>query len=254
MADEIAQLRGNDPTSPRHARIRKELEERLLEGHYPVGSFIPTELELATEFNSSRSTVREALRYLSERGYVERKQGVGTRVIAQKATTTFYQSFGSLEELFQVATETYFVIMETTQVILDERTAELVGGTAGEEWSLVSGVRWTEPGGRPICYVQSFIPHQFEHLVEQLPDYPGPFFSLLERHADGPIEEVEQVVRSIQMPVEFARHLGLKPGAWSLQLLRRYLTAGGVLIASFNWHPAEQMAYTMRIHRAKENS
>ena len=35
-------------------------------------------------------------------------------------------------------------------------------------------------------------------------------------------------------------------------LLRRYLTEQGTLIASFNWHPAERMIYTMHIHRSKD--
>jgi GntR family transcriptional regulator len=37
-----------------------------------------------------------------------------------------------------------------------------------------------------------------------------------------------------------------------MQLLRRYVSEGGVLIASFNWHPADQMTYVMRIHRSRE--
>ncbi|TRL41182.1 GntR family transcriptional regulator [Rhizobium straminoryzae] len=237
---------------PRYAQIQKILEERLIEGVYPIGSLMPPELELAVEFNSSRTTIREALRYLRERGYVERRQGVGTRVISATSRSTFFQSFGSLEELFQVAVETYYVVMDVKTVVLDQETAELVGGLAGEDWILVNGVRWTEPGGKPICYIQSYIPKRFEHVVDQLPDHEGPFFSLLERHADGPIEEAVQEIRALPMPPEFSRQLGLKPGAWSLQLLRRYVTEGGVLIASFNWHPADQMAYVMHIHRTRE--
>ena len=239
---------------PRYARIQRILEERLNDGTYPVGSLIPPEIELAVEFNSSRTTIREALRYLRERGYVERKQGVGTRVISDSSKSSFYQSFGSLQELFQVAVETYFVVMDTKRVTLDAEIAELVGGLAGEEWILVSGVRWTEAGGKPICYVQSYVPKRFEDVVAQFSGYQGAFFALLERHADGPIEEAIQEIRALPMPEEFIRQLGLKPGSWALQLLRRYITEGGVLIASFNWHPADHMSYVMRIQRSKENA
>ena len=237
---------------PRYAKIQKILEERLIEGGYPVGSLIPTEIELAVEFDSSRTTVREALRYLRERGYVERKQGVGTRVISNAPRSSFYQSFASLDQLFQVAVETYFVIMETRMVTLDAELAELVGGLAGEDWCLVNGVRWTEAGGKPICYVQCYVPKRFEALIPQFHSHQGPFFALLERHADGPIVEVVQDIRALPMPQEFERQLGLKAGSWSLQLLRRYITESGVLIASFNWHPSDQMAYVMRIHRSNE--
>ena len=33
----------------------------------------------------------------------------------------------------------------------------------------------------------------------------------------------------------------------ALQLLRRYITKDGVIIASFNWHPADQFVYKMKI-------
>ena len=110
-------------------------------------------------------------------------------------------------------------------------------------------MRWTHPGGRAICHVQSFIPLRFADAVAKLEDHEGPFFSLLERHAEGPIEEVVQEIRAEQMPPEISRTLGLPNGSWALQLLRRYSTAGRVMIASFNWHPADQLTYTMRIER-----
>lgn len=237
---------------PRYAQIQKSLEQRLIDGVYPIGSLMPSEQELSQEFNSSRTTIREALRYLRERGYVERRQGVGTRVISDTTRSTFFQSFSSLDELFQVAIETYYVVMGVETVVLEQELAEMVGGLAGEEWILINGVRWTEAGGKPICYVQSYVPKRFEHVVEQFPGHQGPFFELLERHAEGSIQEVVQEIRALPMPQDFIRQLGLKPGSWSMQLLRRYVSEGGVLIASFNWHPADQMTYVMRIHRSRE--
>lgn len=60
-----------------------------------------------------------------------------------------------------------------------------------------------------------------------------------------------QEIRALPMAAEIERQLGLRPGSWALQLLRRYLTAGDVLIASFNWHPADQMTYVMHIQRRR---
>ncbi|MBO6756004.1 MAG: GntR family transcriptional regulator [Roseibium sp.] len=243
----------DDPTAaaPRYQRIQRVLEERLAAGAYPLGSLMPTEIELASEFETSRFTVREALRHLTDRGYITRKQGMGTRVVSTDPKTEYVQSFDSLEELFQIAVETWFVFHETSKVVLDAELAGRVGGQAGEEWFKVTGVRWTQPGGRAICHVQSYIPARYADAVAALEDHEGPFFSLLERHADGPIDEVVQEIRAVAMPAEISRTLGLANGSWALQLLRRYRTAGGVLIASFNWHPADQLTYTMRIERLR---
>lgn len=236
---------------PRYARIQKTLEERLMKGVYVPGSLLPTEVELATEFNTSRFTIREALRYLRESGYVERKQGIGTRVLSSSPQTNFVQSFSSLQELFQVALDTWLVVLDIQRVTLDAPTAELVGTAAGEQWFRVDCVRWTRPGGRPICYIQSYIPSRFEHVIPSLDGYQGAFFALLEADSGNRIEQVTQEIRAMMMPPHISRQLGLAPDAVALQLLRRYLTQSGVLIASCNWHPADQMTYVMNIERTR---
>lgn len=251
MANDVRKKPQGAAEGPRYARIQKILEDRVVDGTYPVGSLIPTEIELAAEFTTSRFTIREALRYLREHGYVERRQGVGTRVISRSPQASFFQSFSSLEELFQVAVETWYVALETRRIVLAGELAEMVGGLPGEEWFEIIGTRWTEPGGKPICYIQSYIPVRFEHVLPLMEGHQGPYFAMLERHSEGLIEEAIQEIRALPMPAEIQRHLGQAPGAWALQLLRRYLTEEGVIIASFNWHPASQMTYVMHIHRRR---
>jgi len=240
-----------DTGGPRYARIHKDLSERIVTGQYPVGTLMPTEVELAAEFDTSRSTIREALRCLTEDGYVERRQGMGTRVISAKAQSGYFQSFDSLHELFQVALDTYMVILGQEAVILDAALAPRVGGQVGERWFRVHGIRWTAPGGRPICYIESYVPERFEPLLAEFAQQQGPFFDLLERRSHETIKEAQQEIRACPMPTSISRMLGLPDGALALQLLRRYISESGVLIASFNWHPADQMTYKMQIKRAR---
>ena len=81
-------------------------------------------------------------------------------------------------------------------------------------------------------------------------------FNFLEKYCGEPIEQVVQEIRSLAMPLRISRQLGLRPDALALQLLRRYVTKDGVIIASFNWHPADQFVYKMKIdsnNSVKEN-
>ena len=120
----------DDPSDavPLYARIQKILQDRIGDGSYPIGSLIPTEAELAKEFDTSRFTIREALRNLTDLGIVERRQGVGTRVVSTVAHSSYVQSFTSLQELFQVAVETYFVLHDVQRVTLSVEQAEIAGG------------------------------------------------------------------------------------------------------------------------------
>lgn len=54
--------------------------ERISSGKYPPDSQLPPEHELAKSFDVSRATIRSALDILASRGYVRRRQGIGTFV------------------------------------------------------------------------------------------------------------------------------------------------------------------------------
>ncbi|MDR1280879.1 MAG: GntR family transcriptional regulator [Opitutaceae bacterium] len=57
------------------------LEKRITSGVWPVGTQIPTEMELAEEFECGRSTISKAVAWLAHDGWVERKTRAGTRVL-----------------------------------------------------------------------------------------------------------------------------------------------------------------------------
>jgi len=65
---------------PKYERAYRGILSRLKSGRYPVGSRIPTESELAGQFDISRVTIRRALDMLVRDGYVESKQGSGYTV------------------------------------------------------------------------------------------------------------------------------------------------------------------------------
>lgn len=60
--------------------LARSLLEELASGRYPVGARLPAERELATTYNVSRPTVREAIIALEVQGLVEVKVGSGAYV------------------------------------------------------------------------------------------------------------------------------------------------------------------------------
>ena len=55
--------------------LATELRERILSGEFPEGTSLPTEREMVTQTQMSRTTVREALRILEVQGLVRIKTG-----------------------------------------------------------------------------------------------------------------------------------------------------------------------------------
>ncbi|MFT4715786.1 MAG: GntR family histidine utilization transcriptional repressor [Paracoccaceae bacterium] len=60
--------------------IQSEVRRRIQSRAWIPGQIIPTEVELAAEFNCARATINRALRELAQTGLLERRRKLGTRV------------------------------------------------------------------------------------------------------------------------------------------------------------------------------
>jgi DNA-binding FadR family transcriptional regulator len=65
--------------------IALELRDAIVCGRYAVGQRLPPERRLASHYNASRATIREALRQLTDEQLVERRIGSGTFVTYRQA-------------------------------------------------------------------------------------------------------------------------------------------------------------------------
>jgi DNA-binding FadR family transcriptional regulator len=63
-------------------QVIARLRNQITSGEWPVGSRIPTELELVGRLGVARNTVREAVRALAHNGLLDIRQGSGTYVVA----------------------------------------------------------------------------------------------------------------------------------------------------------------------------
>ncbi|SEJ11480.1 transcriptional regulator, GntR family [Dyadobacter koreensis] len=65
--------------------VASRLQQKISKGEFAVGTKLPTEPELMAVFGVGRSTIREAVRNLSNTGLVRVQQGLGTFVEKQQA-------------------------------------------------------------------------------------------------------------------------------------------------------------------------
>lgn len=65
---------------PKYQLLQEWLKERIISGEYRENGQIPTEAELAEQFQYSRQTIRQAIRALENEGLVRRIRGRGTFV------------------------------------------------------------------------------------------------------------------------------------------------------------------------------
>lgn len=66
-------------------QVLNDLRDQILSGRLPRGTRLPSEKELATHYEVSAPTIREAVRALSAMSLVEVRHGAGTFITAQSA-------------------------------------------------------------------------------------------------------------------------------------------------------------------------
>ncbi len=124
--------------------------------------------------------------------------------------------------------------------------AARIGGATGAAWAVLRGLRRTA-GGEPLALVESFVPVRFAALAQSLAAGPGPIYEGLAAFLGEAVSDAVQESQALPAPQYVAEALNIDVGAPSLRVLRRYASASGTLIASFNWH----LGGDRYIHRAR---
>ena len=78
---------------PLYEQIKKALLERIEAGEWGPGSFLPSEMELASEYGVSQGTLRKALTTLVQENRVVRYQGKGTSVAVLDEDSSLFPFF-----------------------------------------------------------------------------------------------------------------------------------------------------------------
>lgn len=235
---------------PRYLQLAKTLLNEIENGKYPVGSQLPTELELCEQFGVSRATAREALRRLVQLGLVVRQPRVGTTVKARSAATAAYrQSTTGVGDLYQYATDTTLVIESSETAVIDEPLAEKLEASPGETWLHLQGVR--HAGGQlPICITELWLHPAFRAIRGMTGPLQGAVHAAIEEQFGEQITVVEQEIRAVALTRAQAAVLQAPPRSPALWVCRRYRNRLGQLVElAESTHPADRFSYNTMLRR-----
>lgn len=235
-----------------YLQVVNTLKDEILSGIYPIGSQLPTEEELCARFSVSRYTVREALRRLRDDRLVTSRQGAGTTVIPNDASDSYIHQVTSINDLVTFAIGMRFDIETTTTIKADAKLAVRIGGSAGDRWLQVCGLRFADQSQLPACWTEVFINSEFAAVGRLLPRHRGPIFHLIEDLFGERIAEVQQDIAASSVPPSLASGLKVKAGAMALQVQRIYrLNSGKIAQVAINTHPADRFKHSMTMRRVR---
>lgn len=142
--------------------VANHIKEDILNGTYPLGGLIPSEPELEKQYNVSKITVRTAIEGLVTEGYLEKRSGVGTKVISNRLFNRLSKanSFSSiLESKKRNLTKTILGI----DFIGEEDLPESFPEHFGPQVTRIR--RLYKLDGQPYIYFEHYLPFQDQSLT-----------------------------------------------------------------------------------------
>lgn len=239
----------------RYGHVARELTAGITEGRFPVGSLLPTELQLCEQFDTSRHTVRVALGELQELGLVSRRKNVGTRVESTTPTGTFRQAISSVGDLAQFGAEHVRAVRSVEEVVADLALAKELGCPGGTRWLRISSLRMSSgKDGQPIGWTDVYIDPAYAEIGDLVRDSPEVLVSsLIEARYGRRIAQIRQDIQAVSVPAELASELQVEAGSPALKVVRRYFDpARAPFEITVTIHPADRFTFSMQLHRSRE--
>ena len=231
-----------------------ELLASITDGVYPVGSSLPTESELCTKFDTSRFTVREALRWLSEHGIVERRRGAGTTVTATGPSDAFVYRLSSISELLKYPSETYRRNLFNGLIHADPELSNQLECPVGTEWFRISGLRLSDSSDKPISWSDIYVLPEYSDFLEDEGDGRTPVYEQIEDATGTIIYDAVIRIYASSLNGNLATQLEVAEGTPALTIIRRYLDEQGRNFeTTVTVHPEKRFEYSMHIARDRFN-
>jgi len=162
-----------------HKIIREKIVSSIEQGVYQPGSRLPSESDLAREFDVSRNSIREALASLEQDGVVIRRQGIGTIVASHpihmgNRIDTFQPIPQIIENLGYEAGLAFNNVEWTKGPSFGHENLQIPGKT-----SIRVSKRLYTANGRPAIYLEEYFDPRLVQEPENWSDLTGNMMEFL---------------------------------------------------------------------------
>lgn len=213
---------------PLAARVRDMILEAILTGRFDEGR-LPSEDELATSLNVSRTTIRTALHSLEQDGIVTRRRAVGTTINPHVGPDLVaLQRLAGFDWLLREKGHKVNVDISWDRGPVPDELAELFEIEAGAEALLTEKLYMAD--GELAIYVRDLVPWS-EIGSEPDGELPPSLFEFSSAHCREPIDHAVVEVVPVAKRDGGMTKLGVAAGEPFARLLERHYSSDGRPIA-----------------------
>ena len=145
--------------SPLYQQIYQLLRTKILGGHWPTDTPLPSEAELMEQYQVSRATVRQALDELASDGLIYRRQGRGTFVSPPTVEQGLVRIVSFTEDMQQRGFVPGTKLISAGLVPATETLAAQLQISVGEPLARIERLRLAD--GEPMSVEVSFLVHHY---------------------------------------------------------------------------------------------
>jgi GntR family transcriptional regulator len=239
---------------PRYREIADQIQDEIASGKWSIGQKLAPEQALASQYEVSRFTIREAMSLLQENGLISRQRRLGTVVIATHPVDQMVQNLGSMDELLQYAPQTRLKNLRTTMVEADVALAQMLPCSVGTHWARIETIR-IEAKRSPVCWTDIYVPAEFSEISERIGKDATPAFRMMEETYGLFATDINAELLAGSLSQRKAEALEVVPGSPALIIVRRYRDRNGRLFeVSVSEHPAGRFSYSVDLQRKAGNT
>lgn len=220
LVDSLGPLQKDDPT-PLYLQLQKLLRDAISNQIVVMDDAIPTERDLASEFEVSRITVRKAIDGLVGEGLLNRRRGAGTFVTGARVEKSFSKLSSFSEDMHSRGRRPSSSWISKASGAVTPEEALSLGLSPGSLVYRFQRIRYADDVSMAIEYAT--IPG---YCLPSVAVVQESLYDALERSGYRPIRALQRL-RAIAFDADQAELLGIKAGQPGLFIERRGFLADG---------------------------
>ncbi len=229
---------------PRYAMLATALKQQIEQGHFPVGSALPTEASLCEQFNVSRHTVREALRLLQKQGLIASRQGCGSHVIERSSESNFTHALDSMATFKDFRTKFTPHLICTALQTLEPDYAKFVNTDSKRLWMRLHIVWNWNQDNLPSIITDAYIDGKYS-CIQKIYNCEKSLHDILEQHYGVHTAYIHQEIRAILLNDEQKKLLNANKNTPGIFAIRQCFNDNNeIVVMSFNVAHGDRYIYS----------
>ena len=230
-----------------YLKLSDMLAEQIMDGTLPEGSLLPSERELCQIHGISRTTVRQALQDLSQKGYSRAIHGKGTVVVRPQIRQELRSIYSFDEDMRRLGKHPETQIMDFVKIVPTGNIAAMMQLPLGESVYRIMRLRLVD--NEPMLLETNYLPcDRFPEFTRQMLENQSLYRVLTSKYGLN-MDVAEETFEPILLRPMEAQMLHIGQGALGMLVERISYEGGRVVEISKSVSPASKFKHHVVLKR-----